>query len=65
MTSATVTGDVAFPDDGSGPEGFTEVAIGIPGTEYGVWVLRESAVLGLVALASGGLAWVVVQRRRP
>jgi hypothetical protein len=58
-------GDVAFPDDGSGPEGFTEVAIGIPGEEYPTWVLRESAVLALVALASGGLATVVVRRRRP
>jgi len=58
-------GDVAFPADGQGPEGFTEVAIGIPGTEYGVWVLRESAVLGLVAVASGGLATLVVRRRRP
>ncbi|MEX0626829.1 MAG: hypothetical protein WD402_09805 [Chloroflexota bacterium] len=57
-------GDVFVPDGGM-PEGFTEVAIGIPGTEYGIWVLRESAVLGLVALASGGLATLVVRRRRP
>ena len=57
-------GDVFVPDGGM-PEGFTEVAIGIPGSEYGVWVLRESAIVGAVALGSAGLAWVVVRRRRP
>ena len=57
-------GDIAVPDGGT-PEGFTEVAIGIPGSEYGVWVLRESAIMGVVALGSAGLAWVVVRRRRP
>lgn len=54
-----------FTPEGGVPEGFTQVAIGIPGEEYTTWVLRESAVLGLVALAGGGLARVVVQRRRP
>jgi hypothetical protein len=58
-------GDVAFPDDLQAPAGFTQVAIGIPGEEYPTWVLRESAVMGLVALASGGLAVLVVRRRRP
>jgi hypothetical protein len=58
-------GDVAIPDDEQGPEGFTQVAIGIPGAEYGVWVLRESAILGAAAVASGWLALVVVNRRRP
>jgi hypothetical protein len=57
-------GDIAVPDGGQ-PEGFTEVAIGIPGTEYGVWVLRESAILGAAGVASAGLALVVVNRRRP
>jgi hypothetical protein len=57
-------GDVFVPE-GEQPEGFTEVAIGIPGEQYGTWVLRESAILGAIALASGGLAGIVVQRRRP
>jgi hypothetical protein len=57
-------GDVAFPDDGQAPKGFTQVAIGIPGEEYTTWVLRESAILGAVALASAGLAALFVQRRR-
>jgi hypothetical protein len=54
-----------FVLDGEMPQGFTQVAIGIPGTEYGVWVLRESAIVGAVAIASGGLALAVVRRRRP
>ena len=58
-------GDVAFPDDGQAPEGFTQVAIGIPGEEYTTWVLRESALLGVLALTTAGLATFVVQRRRP
>jgi hypothetical protein len=57
-------GDIATPDGGA-PEGFTEVAIGIPGDQYGLWVLRESAVLGALALTSAGLAALIVQRRRP
>ena len=58
-------GDVAFPDDGQGPKGFSEVAIGIPGEQYWVWVSRESAIVGGLALLSGGLAVAVVHRRRP
>jgi len=58
-------GDVAFPDDAQAPEGFTQVAIGIPGEQYWTWVLRESALLGVLALTSAGLAALVVQRRRP
>jgi len=58
-------GDIAFPDGEQGPEGFTQVAIGIPGEEYATWVTRESAILGALALASGALALVVVRRRRP
>ena len=44
---------------------FTQVVIGIPGSQYGSWVLRESAILGALAVASGGLATLVVKRRRP
>lgn len=58
-------GEVAFPDDGQAPEGFTQVAIGIPGEEYAAWALRESAILGALAVGSGGLALLVVTRRRP
>jgi hypothetical protein len=57
-------GDLFVPDGGM-PEGFTQVAIGIPGDKYWTWALRESAVLGTLALASGGLAVAVVRRRRP
>jgi hypothetical protein len=58
-------GEDVFVPDGGLPEGFTEVAIGIPGEEYWTWALRESAIVGGLALASGGLAMMVVARRRP
>jgi hypothetical protein len=58
-------GDVAFPDDELAPEGFTAVAIGIPGDQYWTWALRESAILGARVVAGGGLATLVVTRRRP
>ncbi len=58
-------GDVAVPDGEQGPPGFTQVAIGIPGEQYAPWVLRESAVVGALALVSGALAVYVVGRRRP
>ena len=58
-------GDVALPDGEQDPPGFTQVAIGIPGDQYFTWVLRESAVLGALAVVGGGLAVLVVTRRRP
>jgi hypothetical protein len=58
-------GDVALPDGESDPPGFTQVAIAIPGDQYAIWVLRESAVLGGLALVGGGLATLVMTRRRP
>lgn len=58
-------GDVALPDGEENPPGFTQVAIGIPGDQYGTWVLRESAALGALALASTALTVFVVGRRRP
>jgi hypothetical protein len=58
-------GDVALPDGESDPPGFTQVAIGIRGDQYWTWAVRESAVYGALAVASGGLAAVVVRRRRP
>ena len=58
-------GEIALPDGESDPAGFTQVAIGIPGDQYWTWALRESAVYGALAVAGGGLAAVVVRRRRP
>ena len=58
-------GDVALPDGEQAPPGFTQVAIGIPGDQYWTWAGRDSAVYGALAGASGGLAAVVVRRRRP
>jgi hypothetical protein len=58
-------GEDVFVPDGGLPEGFTEVAIGIPGEEYWTWALRESAILAGLVIASGGLAMLVVARRRP
>jgi hypothetical protein len=58
-------GDIALPDGESNPPGFTQVAIGIPGDQYWTWALRESAVLGALAVVGGGLATLVVARRRP
>jgi hypothetical protein len=58
-------GDVALPEGESDPPGFTQVAIGIPGERYFTWVAREAAILGALAVVSGGLATLVVTRRRP
>ncbi|MEP6807017.1 MAG: hypothetical protein ABI978_00260 [Chloroflexota bacterium] len=58
-------GDVAIPDDETNPPGFTQVAIGIPGDQYWTWALRESGVITGLAVVSGGLAMLVVARRRP
>jgi hypothetical protein len=58
-------GDVALPDGESDPPGFTQVAIGIPGDQYATWILRESAILGALTVAGGGVATLVVTRRRP
>jgi hypothetical protein len=58
-------GDVAVPDGEQDPEGFTQVAIGIPGSEYWAWALREATIVVALAAVSGGLATFVVTRRRP
>jgi hypothetical protein len=58
-------GEVALPDGESDPPGFTQVAIGIPGDQWATWVARESAILGGLGLVGGGLATLVVTRRRP
>ncbi|MDP9251120.1 MAG: hypothetical protein M3O78_07105 [Chloroflexota bacterium] len=57
--------DALQTPDGEAHQGFSQVAIGIPGDQYGLWVLRESALLGALTLASVGLAGLVVRRRRP
>ena len=53
------------PMDGGEVPGMTTVAYQVPGSRYPDFVLRESAVLGVVALVFAGLAFGVVQRRRP
>jgi hypothetical protein len=58
-------GDVALPDGEENPPGFTQVAIGIPGDQYWTWAAREAAAYGALAVLGGGLAAVVVRRRRP
>jgi hypothetical protein len=58
-------GDVALPDGEQDPPGFTQVAIGIPGEQYWIWAARESAILGVLAVGCGGVAALVVRRRRP
>jgi len=58
-------GDVALPDGEQDPPGFTQVALGIPGDQYFTWVAREAAILGALAVVGGGLAILVVTRRRP
>jgi hypothetical protein len=47
------------------PPGMTRVWLGIPGEKYGLWVARESAILGALALVVSAMTLVVVQRRRP
>lgn len=45
--------------------GITPVGFVVPASRYGDYVLRESAVLCVVALTVGGLTFFVVRRRRP
>jgi hypothetical protein len=48
------------------PPGFTPVLFAVPGHRYWDFVLRESGILGAVAvIAGGGGAWLIVQRRAP
>lgn len=53
------------PMDGGEVPGMTLVAYVVPGSRYMDFVLRESGVLGGLALLAGGLAFLVVNRRRP
>jgi hypothetical protein len=55
----------ADPMDPGEVPGMTMVAYQVPGSRYPDFVLREAAALGAVSLLFGGLAFVVVQRRRP
>jgi len=57
-------GDIAMPEEQT-PPGYTAVALGIPGEKYGLWVLRESAVVVALSLLVGTATVVLVQRRRP
>jgi hypothetical protein len=39
--------------------------VDVPGELYPTFIVRESGVLGAATLLVGGLAFVVVRRRRP
>jgi hypothetical protein len=43
----------------------TRVWLGIPGDEYGQWVVRESGIVLGLTLIVGAATFAVVQRRRP
>lgn len=45
--------------------GVTPVVYTVPGSRYGDFVLRESAILGAAALLALGTTALVVSRRRP
>ena len=47
------------------PPGVTPMEYAVPGSRYGDFVLRESAILGAVALLAFGTTALVVSRRRP
>lgn len=51
--------------EGEWPAGFTPMVYAVPGSRYGDFVLRESAILGVAALVALGGASLVVSRRRP
>ena len=53
------------PMAGAEVPGMTMVAYSVPGSRYMDFVLRESGVLGGLALLAGGLTLLVVTRRRP
>ncbi len=67
--SIAIQGDgMVYTADANGiatdPVGSIQALI-VPGELYPSFVLRESAILGGLALLLGGLAFLVVQRRRP
>jgi hypothetical protein len=47
------------------PSGFTPVMYSVPGSHYGDFVLRESAILGAATILTLGTTALVVSRRRP
>lgn len=47
------------------PPGLTPVVYAVPGSRYGDFVLRESAILGAAAFLAFGTTVLVVSRRRP
>ena len=53
------------PTDSGEVPGMTLVQFQVPGSRYPDFVLRESALLGVIALTFAGVAFEVVQRRRP
>jgi hypothetical protein len=56
----------SFDENGIGSQPIGRaVSLIVPGNHYPAFVLRESGVLGGLALLAGGLAFLVVDRRRP
>jgi hypothetical protein len=51
--------------ESTAPPGMTRVWLGIPGDEYGQWVLRESGIVLGLTLIVGAATLLLVQRRRP
>jgi hypothetical protein len=51
--------------ESTAPPGMTRVWLGIPGVEYGQWVLRESGIVLGLTLIVGAATSAVVRRRRP
>jgi hypothetical protein len=51
--------------EGEWPPGFTPMVYAVPGSRYGDFVVRESAILGAAALLALATTAVVVGRRRP
>lgn len=51
--------------EGEWPPGFTPLMYAVPGSRYGDFVLRESAILGAATILALGTTALVVSRRRP
>lgn len=51
--------------EGDWPPGVTPVVYTVPGSRYGDFVLRESAILGAASLLALGTTALVISRRRP
>jgi hypothetical protein len=69
-TGELIPSDVFYAEhpeamEGEWPPGLTPVVYAVPGSRYGDYVLRESAILGAAALLAVGTTAAVVNRMRP